>query len=134
MCDDTAISRTSYANLFASIGTAHGSGDGSTTFNLPDYRGRFLRGVDASAGNDPDKAGRTAMNTGGYGGNTVGSVQGNQFASHSHTVIAGGAGFWPGDPSTFFPTNSTLGSKQTLVNGGNETRPKNAYVNWIIKY
>lgn len=44
ICNGNAISRTTYANLFAAIGTQYGSGDGSTTFNLPDYRWTFLRG------------------------------------------------------------------------------------------
>jgi microcystin-dependent protein len=44
LCDGSAVSRTTYAALFAAIGTSHGSGDGSTTFNLPDYRWTFLRG------------------------------------------------------------------------------------------
>ena len=44
ICDGRAISRTIYSDLFSAIGTTHGSGDGSTTFNLPDYRGTFLRG------------------------------------------------------------------------------------------
>lgn len=44
LCDGRAVSRTTYAALFAAIGTAHGSGDGSTTFNIPDYRWTFLRG------------------------------------------------------------------------------------------
>jgi len=44
ICDGRAVSRTDYAQLFSAIGTAHGVGDGSTTFNLPDYRGNFLRG------------------------------------------------------------------------------------------
>ena len=43
-CDGSAISRTTYANLYAAIGTVYGSGDGSTTFNLPDTRGQFIRG------------------------------------------------------------------------------------------
>lgn len=43
-CQGQTVSRTTYAELFAAIGTAHGQGDGSTTFNLPDYRGQFLRG------------------------------------------------------------------------------------------
>lgn len=47
MCDGSAISRTEYAALFASIGTTYGAGDGSTTFNLPDYRYGFLRGYGA---------------------------------------------------------------------------------------
>lgn len=44
LCDGSAVSRTTYANLFALMGVTHGQGDGSTTFNLPDYRGQFLRG------------------------------------------------------------------------------------------
>lgn len=48
-CDGTAVSRTSYAALFAVIGTTWGIGDGSTTFNLPDLRGQFLRGFDSRA-------------------------------------------------------------------------------------
>lgn len=85
VCNGQAVSRTVYANLFAVIGTSHGDGDGSTTFNLPDYRGRFLRGVDGGAANDPDRASRTAMNTGGNTGDNVGSVQGHAFQTHTHT-------------------------------------------------
>lgn len=45
LCDGSAVSRTTYANLFAEIGTRHGAGDGSTTFNLPDMDARFLEGT-----------------------------------------------------------------------------------------
>jgi microcystin-dependent protein len=75
LCDGSTKSRTDYADLFAAIGTAHGSGDGSTTFHLPDLRGRFLRGVSGASTNDPDRTTRTAANTGGNTGNLVGSVQ-----------------------------------------------------------
>jgi len=78
-CNGDAVLRTQYASLFAAITIAHGGGDGVTTFNLPDYRGRFLRGVDGAAGNDPDAATRTAAKTGGNVGNTVGSTQGEGF-------------------------------------------------------
>ena len=44
-CDGRALSRTTYADLFAAIGTSFGSGDGSTTFNIPELRGEFLRGA-----------------------------------------------------------------------------------------
>lgn len=49
-CNGSAVSRTVYADLFNAIGTAFGSGDGSTTFNLPDYRGRFPQGADGDLG------------------------------------------------------------------------------------
>jgi microcystin-dependent protein len=51
-CDGTAKSRTTYAELYAAIGTLYGAGDGSTTFNLPDLRGEFLRGYDNGRGVD----------------------------------------------------------------------------------
>jgi microcystin-dependent protein len=51
-CNGAAVSRTTYAALFALLGTTWGSGDGSTTFNLPDLRGEFIRGLDDSRGID----------------------------------------------------------------------------------
>ena len=51
-CDGAAISRTAYAALFAVIGETFGAGNGSTTFNLPDLRGEFIRGWDNSRGVD----------------------------------------------------------------------------------
>lgn len=50
LCDGTAYSRTTYANLFAAISTTFGSGDGSTTFNLPNTKGRTLVGAGTGAG------------------------------------------------------------------------------------
>lgn len=103
LCNGAAVSRSTYGNLFQAIGTVHGAGDGSTTFHLPDYRGRFLRGADAGAARDPDRATRTAANSGGATGDSVGSVQsnatarngltassGNQSADHGHTGTSGG--------------------------------------------
>lgn len=64
--DGSTLSRTSFANLFAAIGTTWGIGDGSTTFNLPDMRGFFPRGASLSeaAARDPDTAARTAVVSG----------------------------------------------------------------------
>lgn len=151
LADGTAISRSgTYTALFDAIGIAHGSGDGTTTFNLPDYRGLFLRMVDGSAGRDPDKASRTAMNTGGATGNNVGSVQSDGFASHTHIQNAhdhaqnAGQGPTPGSGinvatnlgnpgNTLSPrTGSTTATNQN--SGGNETRSKNAYVIYCVKY
>jgi microcystin-dependent protein len=89
LCDGSAISRTTYANLFAAIGTAHGYGDNSTTFNLPDFRGRFMRGVDGTANRDPDKGTRTSAATGGNTGNNVGSAQTNATAKNGLSATAG---------------------------------------------
>lgn len=153
-CDGSAVSRTTYAQLFAKIATSHGQGDNSTTFNLPDYRGRFLRVVDGDASRDPDKAGRSAMATGGNTGNNVGSVQAqatrkNGLAlndpGHNHDIsvhmnvapvsnsgLATGSNRETQVNSFVFAHSATTGV--TLSNGDNETRPVNVYVKAYIKY
>ena len=80
-----AISRTSYPDLFTTISTMYGNGDGSTTFNVPDYRGEFLRGWAHGSTNDPDRATRTNRGDG-TTGDAVGTKQANIFGSHLHSV------------------------------------------------
>lgn len=139
LCNGSAISRTTYSALFAAIGSAHGSGDGSTTFHLPDYRGRFLRGVDGAAGNDPDKLTRTAANTGGNTANAVGSVQSDVFQAHAHLTSTsssyGNIGYANQVARTNGGTQQNVNFDQGIATGSSstETRPKNANVNYIIK-
>jgi microcystin-dependent protein len=134
-CDGSAVSRTTYADLFTAIGTSCGTGDGSTTFNLPDYRGRFMRGVDGSAARDPDKATRTAMATGGNTGNNVGSVQADDFKQHTHTeqISTAAGGTSPPGPGGGVSGGFGSATGPAPVTGGSESRPLNAYVNYIIK-
>jgi hypothetical protein len=142
LCDGSPVSRSTYAGLFGVIGTLHGSGDGVTTFNVPDYRGRFLRGVDGTAGRDPDNASRTAMNAGGSTGNAVGSVQGDAFQGHKHDQItqiqSNSPNYAAGSPYTSNLNGITGNPVSDGVHGtprtSYETRPTNAYINWIIKY
>ena len=135
ICDGSAISRATYTDLFASIAITWGQGDGSSTFNLPDLRGRFLRGVGGAAGNDPDANTRTALNTGGNTGNNVGSYQSDELKAHNHnsfgfTYAWRTAGALSGYSSGWNTPNATT---PTANSGGSETRPKNAYVIYIIK-
>jgi microcystin-dependent protein len=67
-----AVSRTAYASLFAQVGTTFGAGDGSTTFNLPDVRGSFLRAFDDGKGLDPSRV--------------LGTYQADGYASHNHPI------------------------------------------------
>jgi hypothetical protein len=141
LCNGSALSRTTYASLFAAIGTAYGAGNGSTTFNIPDFRGVFLRGVDGTAGNDPDKVTRTASGTGGNSGNNPGSNQSDNFKEHNHNPSNGGNFMYDNASTAPVSTNyNSTGSgilkksTSTLNAGGNETRPINIYVNYIIKY
>lgn len=154
MCDGAAYSRTgTYLTLFTAISTNFGAPNG-TSFNVPDLRGQFLRGVDSSPFNrDLDKASRTPMAAGGAAGATVGSVQTDGVGNHYHRVPgvkgAGGAPTVIGDTAGNFGTEGTGAadisgdisgnwpqSKTSSVSNsiGIETRPKNAYVNYIIKY
>jgi microcystin-dependent protein len=79
LCDGAAVSRTTFAALFAAIGSAFGAGDGSTTFNVPDLRGRVPVGVDGSAG-------RLAANDGlaQVGGEEMHTLTSAELASHNH--------------------------------------------------
>lgn len=77
------VSRATYPRLFTKIGTRYGAGDGSTTFNVPDYRGLFPRFQDIGRGTDPDAASRTARPDG-TDGDAVGTTQGNQNSAHTH--------------------------------------------------
>jgi microcystin-dependent protein len=137
LCDGRSVSRTTYNNLWIAIGRAHGTVD-SSTFNLPDYRGRFLRGVDGGALRDPESIWRTAMNANGYTGNTVGTVQGDSLKAHTHWVAAfyGGGSSASENDQIAAESHATLSpySIQSTPSGSSETRPLNAYVNWIIKY
>jgi len=137
ICDGSLVNRTTYSSLYAAIGDAWGNGDGSVTFHLPDMRGKFMRGTDNAAGNDPDAAGRTAGNAGGNTGDAVGSVQSDEFGSHDHDgysnlnlLYAGGGG-----RANDAPNGRATGGRywSTLDTGGNETRPINANVNYMIK-
>jgi phage-related tail fiber protein len=142
-CDGSLVSRTQYASLFSAIGTAHGIGDGTATFNLPDYRGRFLRGVNETATEgagtrDPDAAARTTMAPGGNTGNTVGSVQLDELKNHSHRLgnpgYSAGGGAAGAPPVNTWAVPAGEGQFSTLSTGGKETRPKNAYVSFLIKF
>tara|TARA_R100000234_G_scaffold116669_1_gene94018 strand:+ start:20 stop:979 length:960 start_codon:yes stop_codon:yes gene_type:complete len=152
-CNGAAISRSTYATLFAIIGTTHGSGDGSSTFNLPDLRGQFVRGW-----------ANTKTNTG-DDGRSFASTQSDQNKLHTHSIstatLTGGIrkiseGFNAGGSASgvFTKTqdgnNSITGSSSTSPvggvdfdgththtlgnNGGTEVRVKNTALMYVIKF
>ncbi|RXE49709.1 hypothetical protein B4O83_12230 [Chromohalobacter israelensis] len=73
-CNGAAVSRTTYADLFAAIGTRFGAGNGSTTFNVPDYRGEFPRWLDDGRGVDNNRG--------------IAQHQGDQNREHAHGASA----------------------------------------------
>ena len=143
ICDASTLAIASFAKLNENMGGAWGT-DG-TNINLPDLRGRFPRGVDGTAGKDPDKASRTAANTGGNTGNAVGSVQDDAMQGHFHNSrydINGASGSSPyanvgsardsgnsSSPTTAPITDSINGTPRT----SSESRPKNANVYFVIR-
>lgn len=149
-----AVSRTTYSALFAAIGTIWGAGNGSTTFNLPDWRGEFGRGWDDGRGLDSGRA--------------FASVQAGQNQLHGHTTTGAGAhthqmstaaqystfddppnatvSYLGGDSnaSNLYGGNSTLANGDYITSAGNHThpisleggeaRPRNVAGLWCIKF
>ena len=135
-CDGAAVSRTTYADLFSAIGTTYGSGNGASTFNVPDLRGEFIRGWDNGRGVDSSR--------------TLGSTQSDENKSHNHTITDPGhnhqvninvyqQGSGP-NASTDMANragNTTSSTSTTGISlaasGGTESRPRNVAMMYVIK-
>lgn len=131
VANGAAVSRTAYAALFAAIGTTYGAGDGSTTFNLPDGRGEFIRGHDQGRGVDI--------------GRVFGSLQLDAFQGHRHAYrYTSNITAPPGVHAIEDGNLTSDGSSAILdpitdgINGtpriASETRPRNIALLPIIKY
>ena len=161
-CNGAAVSRSTYSGLFSVIGTTYGSGNGSSTFNLPDLRGEFVRGFDNGRGVD---SGRSINNPQGsanqshnhsYGNNGI-TVSG---ANHNHSIrkinlqpsianvaitLGSGQSYQIG-----YATNDGGNTNQAVLNSGNlsmsgsvgitinntgtnESRPRNVAMMYIIR-
>lgn len=136
-CNGAAVSRSTYSLLFAYVGTTYGTGDGSTTFNLPNYNsGAFLRGVGGNAA-------------------ALGTLQADQYGTHTHTLtdpghlhtpsaggrfltVLGGPTSGPtyyagGSGDNTSTTNTATTGITIAASGGNETRPVNYSVFYCIR-
>ena len=142
-CNGAAVSRTTYSALFAVVGTAYGAGNGSSTFNLPDLRGEFVRGWDNGKGTDS--------------GRSIATSQSDQNKTHNHTATVTD----PGHTHTYQTSLTTqgvdtdshghddnvnedshtinTGSRTTGItvantaDGGTEARPRNIAMMYVIK-
>lgn len=121
-CNGAAVSRTTYNALFTALGTTFGPGDGSGTFNLPDLRGEFIRGLDDGRGVDA--------------GRLIGSAQSDQLKAHAHVISmsndTGSALNMP--PKAGDDISPAGGNYETSETGGTETRPRNIALLYCIKH
>jgi len=134
LCDGSAVSRTTYATLFATLGTAYGVGDGSTTFNLPDMRGRVAAGKDDMGGTT---AGRLTSGGGGVNGIALGAAGGAethtltsaQIPAHAHPLNGGNSYFLMRTSGGVVGLTSGTGLADTVTNTSNNTGGGGAHPN-----
>lgn len=135
-CSGQQVDRVTYADLFAAIGTVFGVGDGTTTFNLPDLRGEFVRGWDNGRGIDSGRA--------------FGSTQNSANLAHSHTITDPGhqhnatltddtrnvadGGVTGGNVPTTAVTDNAVTGITVDSDGGTEARPRNIALLYCIKF
>lgn len=145
ICNNSTLAISQFAKLHENLGGAWGT-DG-TNINIPDLRGRFPRGVDGGAGNDPDRLTRTGPNPGQNTADAVGSVQGDDYKLHGHPARydaqadansdgQGGIVLNADVDSNYVEytgTPATTRGQQIGGSGGTESRPKNANVYFVIR-
>lgn len=120
VANGAVVSRTTYARLFNAIGTRYGAGDGATTFQLPDWRGVFFRGLDNGRGLDPDRV--------------LGALQMSQNLAHFHSLPSRSNA---NSGNAFVEDADNSGGVQTAytgTEGGTEARPVNQALLACITY
>lgn len=140
LCYGQAISRTTYAALFAALGTTYGTGDGSTTFGLPDLRGRIPGGKDDMGGTAANRL--TAAGLGvGISGATLGAAGGAethaltiaQMPAHSHTISGATASSGTGS-NDLRSSGSPAGATPTTASQGSGQAHPNAQPTLVLNY
>ena len=135
LCEGQAVSRTTYASLFAAIGVQYGAGDGTTTFNLPNLKGRVAVGLDSSQ-TEFDTLGET-------GGAKTHTLSISEMPSHTHQISVGSSADWndylAGSTSTYGIepnySGTAYSSPLSTVGGGGAHNNLQPYIvlNYIIK-
>jgi microcystin-dependent protein len=149
VCDGSAVSRTTYEDLWTLLGTTYGSGNGSTTFNLPNFMGRFIRGWDNGEGNDPDAGDREDRGDG-NDGDIVGTLQDWAMKDHWHQYYYSSMNLGSGGTGLIITVGAGNNLPQTgkdavrqaheaevggsnISNVSSESRPINISMNFCIK-
>ena len=141
VCDGAALDPRDYVELYGVIGTSYNVTAKDGQFQLPDYRGRFLRAVDGGAKRDPNIGCRT---TNPFTGSqdAVGTTQPDMFQAHEHGYSGVVMGLTPADKGKPVPKIEDLETKSITSDPagggapryGKETRPINIYINFIVRY
>lgn len=108
LCYGQAVSRTTYASLFAVISTTYGTGDGSTTFNLPDCRGRVTAGKDDMGGSSASRLTSTGLGTAATALGAVGGAETRTLAAANIPTLT---------ISTSIQNNGTAGTANAVLLG-----------------
>ena len=136
LCNGQAVSRTTYAELFALIGTNFGAGDGSTTFNLPDYRGKFLRGLGGDSANSLYEVQNVGLP------NITGSISNVSIFNGGNPYTSGAISYQHQDRSdatsgdfnkVYGTINFNAGSVNGIYGASGHVTPINQAVNYFIK-
>lgn len=127
LCNGSAVNRQTYSLLFAKIGTTYGEGDGTNTFNLPDLRGKFVRGL----GGNSDLLGKTQ-------GDAIRNITGEVDICHGDYNVTNGVFRDNGRKSmgrdgNEWYSHSVIFDASTVVPTANENRPLNMAMNYLIK-
>jgi microcystin-dependent protein len=141
LCYGQAVSRATYAALYLAIGTVHGAGDGSTTFNIPDLRGRTVAGKDNMGGS---AANRLTAGGSGIAGATLGAVGGTETHTLSTAQLANHQHAQQADTRVGATPCQSGGADMTGTGGGGTTQgagsgsahqntQPTAVHNWLIK-
>ena len=129
LCNGAAVSRTTYANLFAVIGTKYGSGDGSTTFNLPNLHGRFLECTTSSSSVGSFKSAGLPNITGQHNGTPwIGTASGAFSVPDSSQKIPDGSS-WANNIVTFNASRS-----KSIYGGSSSVQPPAGMFYACIKF
>jgi microcystin-dependent protein len=133
LCYGQAVSRTTYADLFAVLSTTYGVGDGSTTFNVPDLRGRVVAGQDDMGGTS---ANRLTDQSGGLDGDTLGDTGGEEThtltsSELQHTTAVGTSGINYQNGVSSFSAVSSVGAATSSASAHNVVQPT-IILNYII--
>lgn len=130
LCDGSAVSRATYSTLFGVVGTTYGSGDGSSTFNVPDLRGRAPFGKDDMGGS---AASRITNAISGITGTAVGSAGGSQsLTAHTHTYSTVATGTQGADPGGNVAAGGTTTTSSTGA-GASQNMPPAIIMLYVIK-